>query len=134
MKKLIMLAALALSVNAFAVSFVQTTVSPLVTAARILETITAAPLFSTVASLQSTVESRGVAGKEQLKDEMVALNDDMIAGRVKTIEEVRQPALQEILAEIAADQAQMANINSVLESGSELEKVSGALAAVLLAE
>lgn len=134
MKKMIMLAALALSMNAFAVSFVETTISPIVTAARLLESTVAAPLFSTAASIDATAQSRGVAGKEQLKDELVALNDDMIAGRVKTIDEVRQPALQELLAEIAGNEAQMADINSVLESGSELEKVSGAVAAVLLAE
>lgn len=130
MKKLIMLAALALSVNAFAVSFVQTTISPFVTATRLVELTVLAPFASTAA----TVQSRGVAGKEQLKDELVALNDDMISGAVKSIDEVRQPALKELFSEIAADQSQMDSINSVLESNSDLEKIAGTVAAVLMAE
>ena len=130
MKKLIMLAALSLSVNAFAVSFVQTTLSPFVTATRLVELTVLAPIASTAASVQQ----RGVAGQEQLKDELVALNDDMISGAVKSIDEVRQPALKELFAEIAADEAQMAGINSVLQSDSELQKISGAVAAVLLAQ
>ncbi|WPU66015.1 hypothetical protein [Peredibacter starrii] len=128
MKKLIMLAALALSVNAFAVSFVQTTASPFVTATRLVELTVLAPFASTLA----TVQQRGVAGQEQLKDELVALNDDMLSGAVKTIDEVRQPALKELFAEIAADQSQMNSINSVLESDSDLEKIAGTVAAVLM--
>lgn len=130
MKKLLMLAALSLSVNAFAVSFVQTTISPFVTATQLIELTVLAPFASTSASVQQ----RGVAGQEQLKDELVALNDDMVSGAVKTIDEVRQPALKELFAEIAADEDQMNGINSVLKSDSDLEKIAGAVAAVLLAE
>ena len=133
MKKLFILATLALSVNSFAVSFVETTLSPFATATRLLQSGTAT-LVSPFAITSASIQNRGVAGKEQLKDEMVALNDDMISGAVKSIDEVRQPALKELFEEISNDEAQMDNINSVLKSDSDLEKISGAVASVLLAE
>lgn len=110
-----------------------TTLSPFATATRLLEsgTVTSlAPFASTIA----TAQARGVAGKEQLKDELVALNDDMVAGTVKNIEEVRQPALKELFAEIAADEAQMDSINSVIKSGSKLHRIATAVTVSLLAE
>lgn len=123
--------------NAFAQSALEatsaTTLSPFATATRILEsgTVTSlAPFASTIA----TAQARGVAGKEQLKDELVALNDDMVAGSVKNIEEVRQPALKELFAEIAADEAQMESINSVIKSGSKLHRIATAVTVSLLAE
>lgn len=119
--------------NAFAQSTTQTTLSPFATATRLMEsgTVTAlAPFASTIASAQQ----RGVAGKEQLKDELVALNEDIISGRVQEISEVRQPALKELLEEIAADEAQMMNINSVINSGSELHRIATAVTVALLTE
>jgi hypothetical protein len=123
--------------NAFAQSALEatsaTTLSPFATATRILEsgTVTSlAPFASTIA----TAQARGVAGEEQLKDELVALNDDMVAGSVKNIEEVRQPALKELFAEIAADEAQMESINSVIKSGSKLHRIATAVTVSLLAE
>ena len=119
--------------NAFAQSTTQTTLSPFATATRLMEsgTVTAlAPFASTIA----TAQQRGVAGKEQLKDELVALNEDIISGRVKEIAEVRQPALKELFEEIAADDAQMADINSVVDSGSELHRIATAVTVVLLTE
>jgi len=89
-----------------------------------------APFASTIA----TAQARGVAGKEQLKDELVSLNDDMIAGTVRSIDEVRQPALKELFAEIAADEAQMESINSVINSGSKLHRIATAVTVSLLAE
>ncbi|WP_288243409.1 hypothetical protein [uncultured Chryseobacterium sp.] len=133
MKKLLFVAALALTVgsmNSFAVSFVETTASPFITATRLLESTVAAPFLSTLA----TVQQRGVAGREQIKDEMVALNDDMISGAVKSIDDVRQPALKELFAEIASDEAQMDQINSVVTEGSELHKVATAVSYLMLAE
>lgn len=109
-----------------------TTVSPFVTATRLLEGTTAAPFISSLATIYG--QSRGVAGKEQLKDELVALNSDMEAGIVNSINEVRQPALKEFFAEIAADEAQMANINAYVKSGSELHKIATAVTVSLLAE
>ena len=133
MKKLVLLLALAASLNSmnsFAVSFVETTASPFITATQLLELTVAAPFLSTLASVQQ----RGVAGAEQIKDEMVALNDDMIAGSVNSIDEVRQPALKELFAEIAANEVQMDEINSIVTEGSELHKIATAVSYLMLAK
>lgn len=119
--------------NAFAQTLSDTTLSPFATALRVMEsgTVTAlAPFASTIA----TAQSRGVAGKEQLKDELVALNDDIVSGKVKEISEVRQPALKELFEEIAADEDQMTNINSAIDSGSELHRIATAVTVALLSE
>ncbi len=123
--------------NAFAQSGIEATtaitISPFATATRLLEsgTVTSlAPFASTIASAQA----RGVAGKEQLKDELVALNDDMVSGAVKSIDQVRQPALKELFAEISADQEQMESINSVITSGSKLHRIASAVTVSLLVE
>ncbi|MCM2351476.1 MAG: hypothetical protein NDI69_15745 [Bacteriovoracaceae bacterium] len=123
--------------NAFSQSIVEatsaTTLLPFVTATRLLQSGTAtivAPLASTLA----TVQSRGVAGREQIKDDLVALNDDMASGVVNSIDEVRQPALKELFAEISADEEQMGNINSVVTSGSDLHKIATTVTIALLVE
>jgi len=108
------------------------TLSPFVAATRLLEMTTAAPFVSTLASVIG--QSRGVAGKEQLKDELPALNNDIESGIVHSIADVRQPALKELFAEISADEAQMNNINSLVKDGSELQKISTAVTAALLTE
>lgn len=138
MKNVLLVLALMFTLsNAFAQSALEatsaTTLSPFATATRLLEsgTVTSlAPFASTIASAQA----RGVAGKEQLKDELVALNDDMVSGAVKSIDEVRQPALKELFAEIAADEAQMDSINSVIKSGSKLHRIASAVTVSLLVE
>jgi hypothetical protein len=138
MKNVLIIIALMFTLsNAFAQSVIEatsaTTLSPFATATRLLESATVtslAPFASTIA----TAQARGVAGKEQLKDELVALNDDMVAGSVKNIDEVRQPALKELFAEIAADEAQMESINSVIKSGSKLHRIATAVTVSLLAE
>ncbi len=138
MKNVLLVLALMFTLsNAFAQSGIEatsaTTLSPFATATRLLEsgTVTSlAPFASTIASAQA----RGVAGKEQLKDELVALNDDMVSGAVKSIDEVRQPALKELFAEIAADDAQMESINSVIKSGSKLHRIASAVTVSLLVE
>lgn len=137
MKNILITVALMFSLNSFAQTAVEattaTTLSPFATATRLLEyglVTSLAPFALTIA----TAQARGVAGREQIKDELVALNDDMIAGRVKSIDEVRQPTLKELFDEIAADQEQMDNISSVVESGSELQKISVAVTISLLSE
>lgn len=138
MKNVLLVIALMFTLsNAFAQSGIEattaTTISPFATATRLLElgTVTSlAPFASTIASAQA----RGVAGKEQLKDELVALNDDMVSGAVKSIDQVRQPALKELFAEISADQEQMESINSVITSGSKLHRIASAVTVSLLVE
>ncbi len=139
MKKMIALVLLATSLsNAFAQSAldlsVATTISPFVTATRILDTATAVVLAPFVSTIATLAQRRGVAGKEQIKDDLLALNDDIVAGRVSAIAEVRQPALKELLEEVANDQAQMDSINSVVASGSQLHRVATAVTIALLSE
>jgi hypothetical protein len=139
MKKLIAIVLLASSLTtAFAQSALElsvaTTLSPFVTATRILDTATAVVLAPFVSTIATLAQRRGVAGKEQIKDDLIALNDDMVAGRVSAIEEVRQPALKELLEEIAKDEAQMQNINNVVASGSQLYRVATAVTISLLSE
>lgn len=121
--------------NAFSQSVVEvtsaTTLLPFVTATRLLQSGTAtmlAPLASTIA----TVQARGVAGREQIKDELVALNDDIASGDVQSLDDVRQPALKELFAEISADEEQMENINNIVTSGSELHKIATSVTMALM--
>jgi uncharacterized protein YdbL (DUF1318 family) len=138
MKNVLLLIALMFSLSqAFAQTGIEatsaTTLSPFATATRLMESATVtslAPFASTIA----TAQQRGVAGKEQLKDELVALNDDMVSGVVRTIDEVRQPALKELFAEISQDETQMESINSVVKSGSRLHRIATAVTVALLAE
>jgi len=138
MKNFLIIAAMMFTVGqAFSQSGVEvstaTSLSPFATATRLMEsaTVTAlAPLASTIA----TVQSRGVAGKEQLKDELVGLNEDMIKGIVKNVEDVRQPALKELFLEISSDQTQLHSISSMVKSGSQLHRIATAVTMTLLAE
>ncbi|MFP5386113.1 MAG: hypothetical protein ACLGHN_08550 [Bacteriovoracia bacterium] len=138
MKNLFIVLALLFSLgSAFAQSGIEatsaTTLSPFATATRLMESATVtslAPFASTIA----TAQARGVAGREQLKDELVALNDDMVAGVVRSIDDVRQPTLKELFLEIEADEAQMENINAVVAEGSKLHRIATAVTVALLAE
>lgn len=110
-----------------------TTLSPIVTALKLVEgsaLTLASPLLSTLA----TTQSRGVAGREQIKDELVAFNSDVMNGGVRSIKDVRQPALRELFEEIVADEAQMDEINLVVTEGPDLHKVATAVAVVMLLE
>jgi hypothetical protein len=110
-----------------------TTLSPIVTALKLVEgsaLTLASPLLSTLA----TTQSRGVAGREQIKDELVAFNSDVMNGGVRSIKDVRQPALRELFEEILADEAQMDEINLVVTEGPDLHKVATAVAVVMLLE
>lgn len=138
MKKILVLLAMTFVVsNAFSQAILDVstgvTLLPSATATRLLETAIATSL-SPFASTLASAQARGVAGKEQLKDELVALNDDMMRGEVRSIDEVRQPALRELFIEISQDEAQMAEIHSVVEAGSELHKIATAVTVSLMLE
>jgi hypothetical protein len=138
MKSAILLLALVLSIGqGFAQSVLEatsaTTLSPFATATKLLESATVT-MISPFATTLASAQARGVAGKEQLKDELVALNQDMVAGKVKSIEEVRQPALRELLEEIAADEKQMEEINALISAGSKLHRVATAVTVALMME
>lgn len=139
MKNLFIVLALVFSLsNAFAQSVVEatsaTTLSPFATATRLLESATVTALAPFASTIATAAQARGVAGREQLKDELVALNDDIVSGAVKSIEEVRQPALKELFVEIEADESQMENINAVINNGSKLHRIATAVTIALLAE
>lgn len=129
--KFLLAAVMTLSTSlVFAEATALTIVAPTATVVDLTRTAivsTAAPFASTAASIQA----RGVAGKEQIKDEMVALENDVLSGEVTTVEEVRQPALRELFEEIRSDKTQMKSINASLSEGSELEKIATAVASSL---
>ncbi|GEM_PF-2494483 len=138
MKKTLIAFSLVLALgNAFAQSIIEvtsaTTLLPFVTATRLLQSGTAT-ILSPLATTLATVQARGVAGKEQLKDELVNLNDDMAEGLVDQIEDVRQPALKELFLEIASNENEMKKIDSVISEGSNLHKVASAVTIALLLE
>jgi hypothetical protein len=109
------------------------TLSPFATATRLMESATVTTLGALNVTF-SSIQSRGVAGKEQLKDELVDLNDDMISGEVKTIDQVRQSTLKELFLEISSDERKIKEINSVVKSGTELQKIATAVTISLLSE
>jgi hypothetical protein len=138
MKNILIIAAMVLSIGqAFSQTGIEastaSTLSPFATATRLMESATVTALVP-FASTIATVQSRGVAGKEQLKDELVGLNDDMMKGLVKTVEDVRQPTLRELFLEISSDDSQMENISLVVKSGSRLHRIATAVTMTLLAE
>lgn len=108
--------------------------SPFVTASNLI-TAGLATFAGSSVSISTSVQSRGVAAKEQLRDELVALNDDMLAQKVRLIEEVRQPSLRELMLEIKADKRQMETIqNEIKNGGSELNRVATAILLTLMNE
>jgi hypothetical protein len=109
------------------------TLSPFATATRLMESATVTTLGALNVTF-SSIQSRGVAGKEQLKDELVDLNDDMISGEVKTIDQVRQSTLKELFLEISSDERKIKEINSVVKSGTVLHKIATVVTISLLSE
>ncbi len=77
------------------------------------------------------VQSRGTAGREQLKDDLVPFNEDFRAGRVSDVEGVRQTALRELFMEIEKDEAQMSQLNSAMPEGSNLSRIATAVTVAL---
>lgn len=109
------------------------TLSPFLTATRVMEAATIT-VISPFAATKATLTNRGVAGREQLKDELMTLNEDMISGKVKEIEDVRQPALRELFIEIAENEEEIDKIKSVITTGSKLHKIAAAVTITLLTE
>jgi hypothetical protein len=136
MKKLLVAAVLTLSLgNAFAQTFSEAvtavTMLPSATATKLTESAIGT-IVSPFATTSATVQARGVAGKEQLRDDLAALDEDIRSGAVKSIADVRQPALKELFAEIAENDEEMAEINAVVQSGSELHRIATAVTIELM--
>jgi len=118
---------LVMSLGAFAQSDAQyqTTnviMSPFELASKLIESVR--DLVSSKNDVSKSLQGRGVAGKEQIRDELVELNKAMIAGQVTTIEQVEQPTLKELFREIEASEAQMNEVNSIVISGSKLQRIA----------
>lgn len=107
--------------------------SPFITASNLI-TAGLATFAGTTVSVSASVQARGVAAKEQLRDELVALNDDMVARKVSRVEEVRQLALRELMLEIKADTEQMNVINKEVKVKSELNRLATAILITLMNE
>jgi hypothetical protein len=136
MKKLLVATVLAMSLgNAFAQTFSEAvtavTMLPSATATKLTESAIGT-IVSPFATTSASVQARGVAGKEQLRDDLAALDEDIRSGAVKTIVEVRQPALKELFAEIAENEEEMSEINAVVKSGSELHRIATAVTIELM--
>lgn len=108
-----------------------TTLSPFVSVTKLMEGTTVATSLPT---LTTALGQRGVAAREQLKDELPVLNDQMASGEVTTIEEVKQPALRELFKEISADETMMDEVNSLVQEGNELHRVATAVTFSLIVE
>jgi len=118
---------LVMSLGAFAQSDAQyqTTnviMSPFELASKLIESVR--DLVSSKNDVSKSLQGRGVAGKEQIRDELVELNKAMIAGQVTTIDQVEQPTLKELFREIEASEAQMNEVNSIVISGSKLQRIA----------
>ncbi len=87
-----------------------------------------------VTSLGMTLESRGVAGREQIKDDLSALDTDVASGKVKLLSEIRQPALKELFEEISSDSEKMDEINKVMPAISELNRIATAVALTMFSQ
>lgn len=107
--------------------------SPFITASNLITAGLATFAGSTV-SISASVQARGVAAKEQLRDELVALNDDMVAQKVTRVEEVRQLTLRELMLEIKADKNQMEIITNEVKVESELNRLATAILITLMSE
>jgi hypothetical protein len=134
MRNFILLALFGITTNAWTQveSTSQLTLSPFITASRILETSYHSTVMSHLISTMTNLNSKGVAGKEQIRDEVVGLNADMSSGLVQSIDDVRQPAVKEFMLEIISDEKQMQEINNLIKSGSRLDRLAVAISLVLI--
>ncbi len=111
MKNLLLIASLLFAVCAHAQE------NPFVATTQAISSPTGASL---VLSMFSSYEGRGVAGVEQLRDELPALHADVLAGAVKSVEEIRQPALKELFEEISQNKEAMNKVRAAHPEKSDL--------------
>lgn len=111
MKNLLLIASLLFAVCAHAQQ------NPFVATTQVISAPTGASL---VLSILSSYEGRGVAGVEQLRDELPALHADVLAGAVKAIDEIRQPGLKELFEEISQNTEAMKKVRATHPEKSDL--------------
>lgn len=134
MKKLFFAFVLTLTSQVYAQSISAGTtavfISPFATATRVLESAVATMTAGTQTALapfattSASIEARGVAGKEQMRDELVDLDRDMRNGLVQELADIRQPSLKEVMLEIAQDKEEMERIHALIPEGNEALKIA----------
>jgi hypothetical protein len=107
--------------------------SPFLSATKLLE-MSAVTTLKGVQSTRALVQARGVAGVEQLRDELLTLIEAMVTGRIKSIEEVQGPGLRELFEQIMSDEGQKEEIFHTVKEGSDLHRVTTAIVFVLMLE
>jgi hypothetical protein len=136
MKKMLLATMLMLfSLNGFSqiISDISTAtiLSPFVSASKLIEVVAVSSLM-TIQATRMVVQSKGVAGREQLKDELVVLSEEIMAGEVRFVADVRQPGLRELFEEIQSDKEQLQKIQSIVETGSELHQIATVVTMILI--
>ncbi len=74
-------------------------------------------------SSSSGAQQRGVGEVEQLNDEMASFLLDLDAGQVDSLEDLRQPMLEEFFASIAADETLMSELRTHAPESSDVTLV-----------
>jgi hypothetical protein len=138
MKKLLLLAMTLFSLTSFAqvdgfyISG-DITLSPTRFTSDLLEgstAVTIAPFLAT--SVAQTLQQRGVAGQDQIRDELVAYDRDVTQGLVQRVSDIKQLALKEIALEILENPEMVKEIDAKIPKGTIVDKVMIALTLQLL--
>ena len=80
------------------------------------------------------INSYSASNKAKLIEQLADFTEDMLAGTVGSVKDVRQKDLKKLFQTIAADASQMNEIRSVIREGSDLDKIGFAVSSILLAE
>lgn len=138
MKKLILSLFLLVSFNAFAqvdgfYISAEITLSPIKLTQQLFKGTTAASAALTVFTfLPTIVQCRGVADQEQLRDDLLAYDQDVSAGLIRQAQDIRQPALKEIVFEIMENKEAMREVEAAIPVGTNVDKITASLALQLL--
>jgi hypothetical protein len=82
-------------------------------------------------STSHKIEFKASADVEQYKDEFPMLHEDMKAGLIKSIADIRQPALRELFIEISSSEEQMKEIDALMANGTKVQKIAVVLSQIL---
>lgn len=82
-------------------------------------------------SLKAKMTTYSAQQKEVILERIGELADDMIAGRVGSINEIADSELRTLYRSISKDQRLMSDINYAIEEGSDVERISFALTMIL---
>jgi hypothetical protein len=125
---------ISLTASAQVESLTLTTLSPFMSATRMLESTNQSTIASALYTFLTNFNAKGVAGREQIRDEVVALNQDIVQGLVKSIQDVRQPAVREFMEEISRNEEQLREIDGLIRSGDRFTRMATAISLVLIIE